>query len=230
MKNDAHDRDTIDSAEVEQWQAETDVLIVGGGGAGISAAIEAADAGAKVVVLEAASEAGGSTALAGGLIYMGGGTPTQKSLRLRRRHRGDVSNICYRRAGPNADVEKGAAVLRSHPRALRLADTPGRIVFKPEYYPDKHTNTPNEAALMITGNEDAWPDNTHAKPAPRGHKPQIKGDHGGIPLMKNLLRSAREKGVEIICDARALNIIKDGDSGGGIAARHRHADVLLQGA
>lgn len=31
---------TIDSAEVKHWHAETDVLIVGGGGAGISAAIE----------------------------------------------------------------------------------------------------------------------------------------------------------------------------------------------
>ncbi len=72
---------------------------------------------------------------------------------------------------------------------------------------------------MITGNEDAWPDNTHAKPAPRGHKPQIKGDHGGIPLMKNLLRSARAKGVDIICDARALNVIKDGEMVVGVAAR-----------
>jgi 3-oxo-5alpha-steroid 4-dehydrogenase len=66
----------FDLPSVDSWRAETDVLIVGGGGAGISAAIEAADAGARVLVLEAASEPGGSTALAGGLIYMGGGTPT----------------------------------------------------------------------------------------------------------------------------------------------------------
>jgi succinate dehydrogenase/fumarate reductase flavoprotein subunit len=37
--------------------------------------------------------------------------------------------------------------------------------------------------------------------------------------MSNLLRSAREKGVEIICDARALTVIKEGSKVVGIAAR-----------
>ena len=208
---------TIDSAEVKHWHTETDVLIVGGGGAGISAAIDAADAGAKVIVLEAASDAGGSTALAGGLIYMGGGTPTQKACGFD----DDIEEMykyLLQASGPNADIEK---VRLYCDRTLEHYDwlTRQGIVFKPEYYPEKHTNTPNEAALMITGNEDAWPDNTHAKPAPRGHKPQIKGDHGGIPLMKNLLRSARAKGVDIICDARALNVIKDGEMVVGVAAR-----------
>ena len=54
-----------------------DVVVVGLGAAGASAAIEAADHGAEVLVLEAASAGGGTTAMAGGLIYMGGGTPTQ---------------------------------------------------------------------------------------------------------------------------------------------------------
>ena len=217
MHNAPSQNTTIDSAAVKSWQAETDVLIVGGGGAGISAAIEAADAGAKVIVLEAASEAGGSTALAGGLIYMGGGTPTQKACGFD----DDIEEMykyLLRASGPNADIKK---VRLYCDRTLEHYDwlTRQGVVFKPEYYPKKHTNTPNEAALMITGNEEAWPDNTHAKPAPRGHKPQIKGDHGGIPLMKNLLRSAREKGVEIICDARALNVIKDGERVVGVAAR-----------
>ena len=138
-------------------------------------------------------------------------------------------NISYRASGPNADIEK---VRLYCDRTLEHYDwlTRQGVVFKPEYYPKKHTNTPNEAALMITGNEDAWPDNTHAKPAPRGHKPQIKGDHGGIPLMKNLLRSAREKGVEIICDARALNVIKDGGMVVGVAARIDMQERYFQGS
>jgi len=56
-----------------------DVVVVGLGSAGASAAIEAAEQGATVLVLEAASAGGGTTAMAGGLIYMGGGTPTQKA-------------------------------------------------------------------------------------------------------------------------------------------------------
>ncbi|MCB1687954.1 MAG: FAD-dependent oxidoreductase, partial [Halioglobus sp.] len=208
---------SIDFASVDTWYGETDVLIAGGGGAGISAAIEAADAGARVTVLEAASDAGGSTAMAGGLIYMGGGTPTQLACGFE----DDIEEMykyLMQASGPNADPAK---VRLYCDRTLEHYDwlTRQGVVFKPEYYPHKHTNTPNEAALMITGNEEAWPYSEHAKAAPRGHKPRIKGDHGGIPLMENLVRSAREKGVTILCEARALAVIKRDDEVVGIAAR-----------
>lgn len=217
MKDTVSPLPPIDGSSALDWHAETDVLVVGGGGAGICAAIEAADAGASVVVLEAASEAGGSTAIAGGLIYMGGGTPTQQACGFE----DDIEEM-YRylmqASGPDADAAK---VRLYCDRTLEHYDwlTRQGIVFKPEYYPHKHTNTPNEAALMITGNEEAWPFINYATPAPRGHKPQIKGDHGGIPLMQHLLRSAREKGVRIIGDARARAAIKRGDEVIGIAAR-----------
>jgi 3-oxo-5alpha-steroid 4-dehydrogenase len=207
----------LDAAGITGWTEQADVLIVGGGGAGICAAIEAADAGASVVVLDAASEAGGSTAMAGGLIYMGGGTPTQLACGFE----DDIEEM-YRylmlASGPDADAAK---VRLYCDRTLEHYDwlTRQGVEFKPEYYPHKHTNTPNEAALMITGNEEAWPFIQHARPAPRGHKPRIKGDHGGIPLMQNLLRSAREKGVTVICEARALTTIRQGNEIVGIAAR-----------
>ncbi|MCR4434749.1 MAG: flavocytochrome c [Clostridiales bacterium] len=54
-----------------------DVVVVGGGGAGLSAAIEAAGAGASVILLEKMQAVGGSTANAGGIIY-GAETPDQK--------------------------------------------------------------------------------------------------------------------------------------------------------
>ena len=47
---------------------ETDVVVVGGGGAGISAAIAAAQNGAKVVLLEKVGYLGGATLMSGGLI------------------------------------------------------------------------------------------------------------------------------------------------------------------
>lgn len=207
----------LSRSAVNAWFAETDVLIVGGGGAGICAAIEAADAGAEVVVLEAASDAGGSTAMAGGLIYMGGGTPTQQACGFE----DDVEEM-YKylmlASGPNADPDKVRLYCDRSLEHYAWLTRQG-VVFKPEYYPFKHTNTPNEAALITTGNEEAWPYVNQARPAPRGHKPQIKGDHGGIPLMANLLRSAREKGVTIVCDARALTTIKEDDAVVGLVAR-----------
>lgn len=206
-----------DIADIHEWHAECDVLILGGGGAGISAAIEAADAGANVIVLEAASDAGGSTAMAGGLIYMGGGTPTQKACGF-----DDDIEEMYKyllmASGPNADETK---VRLYCDRTLEHHDwlTGHGVEFKPEYFAGKHTNTPNYAGLMITGNEEAWPYNQYSVAAPRGHKPLIKGDHGGIPLMENLIRCAKEKGVSIICDARALTSIVDGSRVCGLIAR-----------
>ena len=62
---------------VPGWDVEADVLVVGFGAAGASAAIEAAEAGASVVLFEVASGHGGTSAMAGGDIYLGGngGTP-----------------------------------------------------------------------------------------------------------------------------------------------------------
>src|SRR5258706_2334402 len=56
----------------------TDVAIIGGGGAGIPAAIEVARAGGKAIVLEGAAECGGTAAISGGGCCIVG-TPLQKS-------------------------------------------------------------------------------------------------------------------------------------------------------
>ena len=47
----AHSRITKDSVDLENPDYETDVLIIGGGGAGTSAAIEAHEAGADVMIV-----------------------------------------------------------------------------------------------------------------------------------------------------------------------------------
>ncbi|MDX1483275.1 MAG: FAD-dependent oxidoreductase [Alphaproteobacteria bacterium] len=56
---------------------ETDIAIVGSGGAGIAAGIEALDAGAKVIAFEKDAEPGGAAAISGGGCMMVG-TPLQK--------------------------------------------------------------------------------------------------------------------------------------------------------
>ena len=57
---------------------QVDVAIIGGGGAGIPAAIEAADAGARTVVLEQADSPGGTAAISGGGCFIVG-TPLQEA-------------------------------------------------------------------------------------------------------------------------------------------------------
>jgi flavocytochrome c len=57
---------------------ETDVTIIGGGGAGVAAAIEVAEAGATAVVLEQAEDLGGTAAISGGGCFIVG-TPLQEA-------------------------------------------------------------------------------------------------------------------------------------------------------
>src|SRR5437764_8610306 len=52
------------------WDIEADVVVIGSGAAGLTAALAAHDAGAKVVVVEKASKVGGTTAVSGGVVWV----------------------------------------------------------------------------------------------------------------------------------------------------------------
>ena len=92
---------------MQQWDRETDVAIVGFGGAGGCAAIEAADAGASVTIFELASASGGSTAMSSAEIYMGGsgGTRVQQACGFEDSTE-DMFTYMMMSAGPQADEEK----------------------------------------------------------------------------------------------------------------------------
>jgi urocanate reductase len=57
---------TQNTEETKAIEKSTDVVIIGGGGAGLSAAVSAAQAGAKVILIEKAPALGGNTIRAGG--------------------------------------------------------------------------------------------------------------------------------------------------------------------
>lgn len=56
----------VEAAPSMKWDAETDVLVIGYGGAGACCAIEAAKSGSNVLILEKMGRPGGNTAVSSG--------------------------------------------------------------------------------------------------------------------------------------------------------------------
>jgi len=60
-----------------EWSSESDVIVVGLGGAGVAAALQSIENGLSVIAIDR-FEGGGATKASGGVIYAGGGTVAQK--------------------------------------------------------------------------------------------------------------------------------------------------------
>jgi 3-oxo-5alpha-steroid 4-dehydrogenase len=207
------------ASEVPSWDLETDVAVIGFGAAGACAAIEAADAGARVMLFERNSGSGGASGLSGGEIYIGGGggTDAQRAAGFEDSTE-DFTAYLKLAGGPCADEAKcelyGREAL-NHYAWLKAQGVP----YRGNYLPGKHIEPTDDSTLIWSGSEAAAPFCDQAKPAPRGHVIQHMGWGGGRPLVDVLEASARAKGVEVVVDARALALICDGPRVVGLVVR-----------
>lgn len=219
----------VPEAQVDHWDIETDVLVVGFGAAGACAVIEARNAGADVVVLEVAGAGGGSAALSGGEVYVGGNGGTD----VQREHGFSDSTDDLRRylmmsGGPAADAERVDVYAENavqHFNWLRALGVP----FKGTYLPGKWIEPPTDDTLLWSGNEKAWPWSAEAQPAPRGHTVQFTGWGGGQVLMKVLCDHAVALGAQLHCNSRALSLVLgEGNRVVGVVARQDGAIRYLR--
>lgn len=197
------------AAAVTQWDYTTDVAVIGFGAAGACAAIEAADAGAKVMLFERNSGSGGASGLSGGEIYIGGGggTEVQRAAGFEDTTE-DFAAYLKAAGGPCVDEAKCelyAAEALNHFAWLKAQGVP----YRGNYLPGKHIEPTDDSTLIWSGSEAAAPFCDLAKPAPRGHVIQHMGWGGGRPLVDILEASARAKGVDVITDARAVALVRD---------------------
>jgi 3-oxo-5alpha-steroid 4-dehydrogenase len=225
------------SADVDEWHGEADVVVVGFGAAGASAAFEAASAGADVLVLERAGSPGGAAALADGFIYLGGGTPEQREAGFSdspENMRTFLRSVC----GPAPDVAKIDLYCESSLEHRDWLVARG-VEFLGTVLPYANGTSPVDGeGLMFTGGENAYPFDEIATPAPRGHVVQ-GGRPGGKALMARLCAAAERVGVRALCDTRAEALILDEAGrvagltatryGAQIAVRARRAVVLTSG-
>lgn len=213
-------------ADVPQWDFETDVAIIGFGATGACAAIEAATAGARVMLFERSSGSGGASALSGGEIYVGGGTDAQVAAGFNDTVE-DFTAYLKLAGGPCADAAKcelyGREAL-AHYQWLKDQGVP----YRGNYLPGKVIEPTDDSTLIWSGSEAASPFRLHARPAPRGHVIQHMGWGGGRPLIDILERRARDLGTQIHVDARAVALILDGAQVAGAVVRIDNQDRYVR--
>ncbi|WP_433677797.1 FAD-binding protein [Nocardia sp. CA-119907] len=190
-----------------EWDASADVIVVGFGIAGACAAISAAEAGARVLLLERNGAAGGASALAAGHFYLGGGTPVQSATG----HADSVeAMIAYLEAvTPEPDTAKIRAYCTDSVAHFDWLEAHG-IEFERSFYPGKSVVQPGTEGLMWTGNEKVWPYRDQAQPAPRGHKVNALAEHGGGQVMAVLAERVRQVGIEVRYATTVRELVADG--------------------
>jgi succinate dehydrogenase/fumarate reductase flavoprotein subunit len=195
------------SADAPRWDGEADVVVVGLGAAGACAAIEAATAGAEVLVLERAGGGGGTTAMSDGMMYYGGGTALQKACGFEDSVE-EMFKYLMASCGPEPDEARIRVYCEESASHFDWLVEQG-VPFKAEFYPGRMLS-PGEEGLTYSGNELVYPFRDQAVPAPRAHMPQKEGQAGAF-LMSKLIARAEERGADIRTGVLCEGLVVDED-------------------
>jgi 3-oxo-5alpha-steroid 4-dehydrogenase len=194
------------AGEQVHWDDSADTVVVGFGGAGACAAIEAAERGADVLALDRLV-GGGDTSFSGGAIYAGGGTEAQLAAGftdsaenmyayLRLEVDGAVDHNTLRRfcAGSLDDVRW----LNGH-----------GVRFGTEFFPHKTPFPPNGYYLFYSGSEQTAPFDKEADPVPRAHKTDATGMGAGSVFYAALAAAAERAGVRVRRQTSVRRLVLD---------------------
>jgi 3-oxo-5alpha-steroid 4-dehydrogenase len=185
------------------WHVQADVVVVGFGGAGACAALEAVASGADVVVLDRFG-GGGATALSGGVVYAGGGTAQQRQAGV-----ADSPGAMFDYLSLEVGDAVSPATLRDFCQGSRAMlewlEAHG-VPFEGSLCPVKTSYPTNRYYLYYSGSEAS--ERNITSPAPRGHRVRGRGTSGGL-LFARLRRAVRGSGARVIGQTCARRLISD---------------------
>ena len=206
-----------DAKESVHWDEEVDVLVIGLGVAGAAAALEASSLGADTLVLERAGAGGGTSAMSGGVVYLGGGTGLQKACGFE-----DSAEEMFKYLMASTGLSPDEAKIRlycegsvDHYDWLCAQGVP----FKQTYYHGTSGEPPTDDGLVWSGAENVHPFREIARPAPRGHVPQVE-HQGGPLLMEKLCAAVDASPARVAANHRCTALYQNSDGTiEGVAAR-----------
>ncbi|MBV7490151.1 FAD-binding protein [Pseudomonas sp. PDM30] len=197
----------VNSADQLPWDDRCDLLIVGFGGAGACAAIEASTRGLSVLALDR-FEGGGATALSGGVVYAGGGTPYQRQAGYE-----DTSEAMFNYLRQEVGEAVSHETLRNFcdgsREQLAWLERQG-AAFEASVPPHKTSYPSDQYYLYYSGNEAVPAYAASAKPAPRGHRTKGPG-MSGASLFAPLKASALRHGARLRSQCEVRRLVLDLD-------------------
>lgn len=192
--------------ETVSWDDSANTVVVGLGAAGACAAIEAAERGADVLVLDRLV-GGGDTSFSGGAVYAGGGTDAQKAAGF-----DDPVDNMYAYLRLEVDGAVDDTTLRRFCEGslddVRWLEGHG-VRFGTEFWPDKTPFPPNGYYLFYSGSEATAPFNEAATPAPRAHKTDAPGMGAGSVFFAALADAAAGAGVRLRPQTTVRRLVLD---------------------
>jgi 3-oxo-5alpha-steroid 4-dehydrogenase len=198
------------TASAVPWDDEADFLVVGYGGAGVAAAIEAAEHGLSVLALDR-FHGGGATTMNGGVFYAGGGTAIQREAGVQDTPEEMFKYLHIETAGIVSDATLRRFCEES-PALLNWMMAHG-VQFNARLYAGK-TSYPAADYYLYHSDSTLVPSYAaRAKPAARGHRafmPATGSAVGyGVGLYAPLKQAAENLGVRLLEKAEARQLVCD---------------------
>lgn len=230
----------IDDADKAQWDETCDVLVVGLGLAGASAAMRSSELGQDTIVVERFT-GGGASQLSGGVVYAGG-THIQSELGIDDTPQ-DMYDYLKQETGDIIRDDVLRRFCNDSPKLIRWLEKYG-VVFGGPLAPRKTSYPMRGDFLYVSGNELVPTYRAEAKPAARGHraKPTYKSSepYGGQFIMHAMKRAvAAAPNVRTFTHSAARRLIVDGSGAvigaeiwripAGSAAARQHARYYAMG-